>query len=362
MLESIQFAVWQGSNHVAQKASYALDRNLAKPNKVSVLITDACAARCTMCDIWKLQAHNELSIDEWRKTLDELREWLGPFWLVISGGEPFQVPYIFEFLAHCRDIGIRTKLSSNGMFFTERNIERTLEVRPNFLSLSIDTWRKEVHDRHRGVPLYDKCVTAIETLKARDEQIVLGVASIIMDETYPDMPETARWALDDLGVDRVLFQPLYPTFATDEGMDPDWFIRNPHWPADADACAAALEELREMKRLGRAVWNPDEHLVAMQHYFREPSSHPRPDECMVRYNTMNIGPRGDVNFCYTVDNEVGNVRQQHPRDMWRSHLAQTVRDEMRDCKAPCLLNCYRGHSLRDQVAMFRFFLERQGAS
>ncbi|MBK6769428.1 MAG: SPASM domain-containing protein [Ardenticatenales bacterium] len=81
---------------------------------------------------------------------------------------------------------------------------------------------------------------------------------------------------------------------------------------------------------------------------------------MVRYSTFNIGPRGDVNFCYTVDDLVGNVRTTHPRQIWESAHAQDVRDKMKPCKAPCLLNCYRSRSLRDQVAMFKLFFDRQG--
>ena len=106
-LADVQFAATQGLNHLRLKASYSLDRPLGKPDKVSVIITDACAARCTMCDIWKLQAHNELDVDEWKRVLDDLRSWLGPFFIVISGGEPFQKRGMFDILAHCRDIGIK---------------------------------------------------------------------------------------------------------------------------------------------------------------------------------------------------------------------------------------------------------------
>ena len=54
------------------------------------------------------------------------------------------------------------------------------------------------------------------------------------------------------------------------------------------------------------------------------------------------------------------IRQSHPRDIWESATADAVRDKMKPCKAPCLLNCYRSSGLRDQVAMFKFFFDRQG--
>lgn len=357
-MSDITFAAYQGANYMAQRLSYRLDRRMGKPSQVTALITDVCAARCVMCDIWKLQENNELSADEWRVILDRLREWLGPFFLVISGGEPFQKRGMFEILAHCRDIGIKTKMSTNGMYMTPKNCDRVLEVGPDFLSFSVDHHARDVHDTLRGVPLFDRCVEAIRTLRG-NEGIVLGVATIVMEETYRDLPATGRWALD-LGVDRVLYQPLYPTFASDEGMDPAWFERNPHWPRDPDGVAAALAAVVELKASGAPVWNPDEHLEAMRYYFRDPYSHPRPDECMVRYNAFNIDPRGDVTFCYTVDDHVGSLREQHPREIWESARAEQVRDKMKPCQAPCLLNCYRGRSLREQIGLFRLFAERQG--
>jgi MoaA/NifB/PqqE/SkfB family radical SAM enzyme len=358
-VNDIVFAAYQGSNFIAQQLSYRFDRQLAKPSQVSVLITDVCAARCVMCDIWKLRETNEMTVDEWKAAIDRLREWLGPFFLVISGGEPFQKRGMLDILAHCRGVGVKTKMSSNGMYLTRALCERLVDVGPDFLSLSIDHHRREVHDTLRGVPLYDRCVEAVGILQEVDPSMVLGVATIVMEETYRDLVETLQWALGQ-GVDRVLVQPLYPTFASDEGMDPAWHERNPHWPRDPDGVGRVLDDVLALKAAGAPVWNPREHLVAMQHYFRDPYSHPRPDECMVRYNAFNIDPRGDVTFCYTVDDRAGSVRDTHPRDIWESAHAQSIRDRMKPCRAPCLLNCYRGRSLAEQVGLFRLFSHRQG--
>jgi MoaA/NifB/PqqE/SkfB family radical SAM enzyme len=299
-----------------------------------------------------------MSVEEWKRVLDRLREWLGPFFFVMSGGEPFQKPGIFEILAHCRSLGIKTKVSTNGMFLTRQACDRVLEVGPDFLSFSIDHHDAAVHDRLRGVPLHARCVQAIEMLRRGGTGIVLGVATIVMEETARSLADTGRWALD-LGVDRLLYQPLYPTFAAAD-VGADWTEHNPHWPRDLAALDAELERLRRMKAEGAPIWNPDAQLAAMRYYFRDPASHPRPDACMVRYHTFNIDPRGQVTFCYTVDAVVGSVRQDHPRRIWESVRAREVRDLMKPCRAPCLLNCYRGRSLREQAALFRLFARRQG--
>ena len=102
------------------------------------------------------------------------------------------------------------------MYLTEKACDRILEVGPDFLSLSIDHLTREVHDKVRGVPLYDRCVAAIGMLQDKGSKIVLGVATVIMEETYADLVPTALWALEELKVDRFLVQPLYPTFPTED--------------------------------------------------------------------------------------------------------------------------------------------------
>ncbi len=358
MPDNIRFAASQGSNYFAEKLSYKLDRRLNKPSQVTLYITDACASRCIMCDLWKREPEGELTADEWKVVLDRLREWLGPFFLMITGGEPFQKPGFHDILAHCRAIGIKTKVSSNGMYLTPKACSRVLEVGPDFLSLSVDHWRPEVHDQIRGVPLHERCVAAYEYFLARDDRPVLGISTIIMEETYRDLVRTAKWAVD-MGVDRVLFQALYPTFGGTEGSDPAWFERNPHWPRDPDELHGIIEELRRLKSQGLPIWNPDEQLVAMQYYFRDPNSHPRPPECMVRYSTLYLDPKGDVIFCFTVNDKAGNALREHPREIWESARAQEIRDKMKYCQAPCLLNCSRGRSLAEQLRLFWLLVRRR---
>lgn len=359
MRNKLEFVVNSGVNYVRQKLAYRFDQPLNKPTQVTVSITDACAAHCVMCDIWKLQVKDELTADEWMKFLGQMREWLGPFWLVITGGEPFQKPGIFEILQFCRDHQIRTKMSSNGLMLRPTYLDRVLQHGPDFMSLSIDSPRAEVHDTLRGTPgLFNRCAEAIHYLRERDKRMVLGVANVIMEDNYRDSPHLVRWALEQ-GVDRVLFQPLQPNFASEE-HDRDWHKKNPHWVRDPDALERVIDELLAMKRDGLPIWNDVNQLQVFKAYFRNPYTHPRPDECMVRYSVFNVDPHGNVNFCWTVNDTIDNIRNEHPAEIWRSQMAREVRGKMRPCRAPCTLNCFRSRSLGSQIQTFRFFWERQG--
>lgn len=359
MGNGIQFVVNSGTSYLQQQLSYQFDQPFNKPTQITVSITDACAAHCVMCDIWKLQVQDELSSDEWIGFLGQMRQWMGPFWLVITGGEPLQKPGIFDILQFCRDHQIKTKMSSNGILLRPTYLDRILQHGPDFLSLSVDSPRAEVHDALRGTPgLHARCAEALRYLRAHDERIVLGVATVIMEDNYRELPDLVHWALDR-GVDRVLFQPLQPNFASNES-DHHWYKKNPHWVQDADAFERVADKLLAMKRDKLPIWNDPNQLQVFKAYFRNPYTHPRPDKCMVRYNVFNVDPHGNVNFCWTVNDTVGNIRRQHPAEIWRSQIASVVREKMRPCRAPCTLNCYRSRDLAGQIDTFRFFWERQG--
>jgi len=249
MRSEIQFAVNYGINYLKQRLAYQFDQPFNKPTQVAISITEACAARCVMCDIWKLQVRDELTAPQWIEFLSHMREWLGPFWLSISGGEPFQKPGIVDILKFCRDNQIKTKISSNGMLLVPSFLDRILPYGPDFLSLSIDSPRAVVHDKLRGTPgLHARCREALLHLRARDQRIVLGVTTVIMEDNYRDLPDLVRWSLDQ-GVDRMVFQPLQPNFGSLE-KDANWYKKSPHWVQDADALGNIVDELLAMKQAG----------------------------------------------------------------------------------------------------------------
>ena len=74
---------------------------LEKPQQITFDVTDRCQLRCVTCSKWKTVSSDvidkELTTEEWKKVLEDLKNWLGEgFWFCFSGGEPFLRPDIFE--------------------------------------------------------------------------------------------------------------------------------------------------------------------------------------------------------------------------------------------------------------------------
>src|SRR4051794_39589508 len=73
------------------------------PLNLTLSPSPRCNSRCVTCNIWK-KREDELTIEEWDKTLASLGR--APFWITISGGEPFMYPHVVELAErayqHCR--------------------------------------------------------------------------------------------------------------------------------------------------------------------------------------------------------------------------------------------------------------------
>src|SRR5215467_10707147 len=87
-----------------QNGRYAVH---CRPTSIICLLTERCNSRCTHCDIWKTRgAEDTPTLDEWKKFLSDLRAWLGPAHVTLSGGEALLRRDATEILRHGSEIGL----------------------------------------------------------------------------------------------------------------------------------------------------------------------------------------------------------------------------------------------------------------
>lgn len=118
--------------------------------------TRACALACQHCRATAvpLRDPRELSTEQACAVMDQVRAFGSPPpFFVITGGDPFERPDLFELVAYGSAIGLPVAVSPSGTpALNRQNLQRLLEAGAHAISLSIDGATAATHDAFRGVP------------------------------------------------------------------------------------------------------------------------------------------------------------------------------------------------------------------
>src|SRR6185436_9434633 len=177
------------ANVLARIPLFQLYRKLGWPKLLPLSLTlspsPRCNSRCLTCNIWK-KRENELTIDAWDKTLASLGR--APFWITISGGEPFMYSHVVELAQlayrHCRP-GI-INIPTNALLRTiPEKVERIATSCPDsqlIINLSLDGLGQQ-HDEIRGVPgnfeKFEERLGELLGLRRRLPNLTVGIHSVI---------------------------------------------------------------------------------------------------------------------------------------------------------------------------------------
>ena len=116
---------------------------------------------------------------------------------------------VYDIIRRAVQLGFNVNLISNGLALqSERNYRNLMNTGLRFITFSLDGKDAAIHDRHRGTPGLHQAVTElIRRIKGERPAMCVSLICIIMRETAPKLAEYAQWA-EEVGVDRVMFQPL----------------------------------------------------------------------------------------------------------------------------------------------------------
>src|SRR5262245_6986072 len=95
--------------------SYQVNRPLAMPTLANISLTSRCDSRCRMCDFWRPEFAypDELTTEEWKRVLGELKD-IGVQAISVSAeGEVLTRKDLFEILGHIRTLEIPYSINSN---------------------------------------------------------------------------------------------------------------------------------------------------------------------------------------------------------------------------------------------------------
>ena len=286
---------------LAQAKQRAL--RLAQPLSVHLELTYVCNWRCVFCYNPRHHDRKRLSVPEWERVLDELRQ-LGTLTLTLTGGEPLAHPEFFAIAGAARQRAFSLRLFTNGSLITDEVADRLAALRLSGVELSLHGATAAVHDRATArAGSFEALFAGVDRLAARGVPLVLKTPLTALNEHELE-------AMIDLVAARGHIYRLDPVLTPKDDGDKS--------PLAYTASPTGVQRLMQrMKDVGQlpTVTGRTEGGV----------------NCGLGRLTMAIDPEGNVFPCLQWrQSSLGNVREQSLLDMWRSpartEAAQVARD------------------------------------
>lgn len=152
-IETKQDKVWE-----------ALERKRI-PVKVQWEITEQCNYQCYYCYAKSLRATHDLSLEEVKRIIDQLKE-IGIVFVELTGGEPLIRPDILEILSYLNEKEFILSILTNGSLLTEHVAQKLTEGKVKMVTLSLLAPTSEHCDRLTGVEgSFDSVIRTVEILR-----------------------------------------------------------------------------------------------------------------------------------------------------------------------------------------------------
>jgi MoaA/NifB/PqqE/SkfB family radical SAM enzyme len=331
---SLWWAFNQFTNRISQDVAYKFDAGYCLPQRIIFCLTLRCNIKCKQCGIWRTENKKELTAEQWKKIMLELREWLGSYRLQIAGGEIFIREDIIDLVQFASKNDILIGIVSNGTLIQEPIARRLVDSGLGYLDISIDGLSPEVHDYIRGVKgVHEKALQAIRHVKSfRDRaksDLSIALATVVMGPNIGELVDLVKWVQSE-GLNGISLNPLGP--ACD--ADAKWYDHSELWPKKEELAKleSIMDQLVDMKNNGAPIMNSSDQLIEMKNYFRNPCV-PIGSNCMVGVTNFLISCDGEIHFCFRLP-AIGNLDQPF-RATWRSEKAGDVRRQIKACQREC---------------------------
>ncbi len=283
--------------------------------------TNACNARCIHCSTDATKAFSdELITSEVKDMFTEFAQ-LGIFDIAISGGEPFVRKDIFEILQHIKDLGLKVGIGSNGSMITDQTLKKLKEIGVDRLQISIDGL-ESTHDKVRHWKgLYKKSVNAI--LSAIGFGLNVHVCFTAHKYNYQDInPVTDECLL--WGVKRFNLSRIVPTGRGELSLD----LPNDVWKT------ICMDFEKKKKRYPT-------QMEFTTHLSQQILVNPELDcqdgfiGCQAGIGQGCIDSRGEVYPCVLLPIEIGNIKKNSFKDIWKNSKTIKTLKNRENLKGEC---------------------------
>ncbi|MBN3040489.1 MAG: radical SAM protein [Candidatus Omnitrophica bacterium] len=298
------------------------------PDSITISLTYNCNCRCIMCNYWKYAKPDDMNAETVKDIMFQAKQ-AGVKACVLYGGEPLLRKDIFDLTAYAHDLGLVTKIITNGMLLDREKAEKLVDSGLDKIVISIDTVDNN-QDYIRGVK--DAFLKAREGLsnmvRLRDKKnIEIMIASVLMRPTLKEqrilkVVDMAREMKVSVLIQLVDFSLFYY-----KGVDEQ--LKKELWITDENQ-----EELKELvKKLIEIKKESPELIVdsipALQYiprYFKDPKSADIP--CYIGFSgRIWISPQAEVFICQGLS-AIGDLKKQSFKEILQSKALRQMLEKM----------------------------------
>jgi len=292
----------------------------------------------------------ELSKEEIKDILEQAHA-MGIREAVLTGGEPLLRNDLIEICAYCKEINMRSIVTTNGTIIDSGLAQRVVCSGLQHLHFSLDGLQ-EANDFMRGEGNFKKTIEAIQLLNSlrvkNNHKPSLGIACTVMAGNVDDLFPLCEYA-DEINVDVINFLPLLK----DNAKTPDR-EKSEYWipPEKCNALDVAIQKIKNFRSKHIHVYEePDLRLLSK--YYRKTLS-PSDWKCFGGYKTLFICLGDDGSrLVYTCHGICGNLSEKTLRECWVSKEARRLRKNVKKCVNPCLQSCYSRVASESFTGLFK---------
>jgi len=258
------------------------------PDQVTISITEECPNRCLHCALPDSGRHHRLEPDEVEEVVGQVLD-LGTTLVIFDGGEPATYRELPDLVRSVDDRAVSTMFTS-GAGFTPKLARELKEAGLFAVNVSLDSASEAEHDRMRGrAGAFRDAMRAAEN--ALEAGLLVDIYAVLRRENFSEIGEFHRLARE-AGASELTFFEVVPVG---------------RW---ADETGSVLSE-EDHAALDRFVSGaPPPRIFSVPAAFREFG-------CFAGRNWMHITPEGDVRPCACLPKEVGNVRKEPVKKIWK---------------------------------------------
>lgn len=311
---------------------------LVRPRLLNFPVTDTCNARCIMCDIWKENASDDMSLEQIGKVLEQ------PFFqdlehIGISGGEPFLRPDLVEIVETFSRLPKVKSLSitSHG-FNTSRHkamglpIAQLLQKKDIHFTMNVSIDGVGViHDRVRRVPGGFVKLEQIISHYKQNGVAVLGQCTVSRENLY-GLSELNEYSQENN------LDIIYRLATTIERLDNSTTI-------DAVALNAKeksfFADFLSHSGVIEGTKNPARRLFYRQLVETLRSGRERKAPCYFQNEAVLLAANGLMYQCSIVEEAIGNALNQ---DMEDEYFSSRNRERLADVKEAVCKTCVHDQS------------------